>query len=192
MSHDDSSGLVCSYCGTRKQGVRKLGGISLCEVCAACAFCGKPHRQVWKLVAGPKVLICNECVALCNDIFDEEAASAGRALAGTPSSTVSVLDWKATRLAGQARRLAEACDRAVELPRPAAERARALAEELERFASPGDGSRAVFTQYANVVAATARSFATTCDTLELPGPLLQRARALADEIEALVRAKDDR
>jgi len=37
-----------------------------------CSFCGKPQTQVAKVVAGPGVLICNECVALCNDIMIEE------------------------------------------------------------------------------------------------------------------------
>jgi ATP-dependent Clp protease ATP-binding subunit ClpX len=37
-----------------------------------CSFCGKPQRQVRKLIAGPGVYICDECVELCNDIVDEE------------------------------------------------------------------------------------------------------------------------
>ncbi len=38
-----------------------------------CSFCGKPPDRVAKLVAGPGVYICNECVDLCNDIMDIEA-----------------------------------------------------------------------------------------------------------------------
>ena len=38
-----------------------------------CSFCGKAQEQVAKLVAGPGVYICNECVGLCNDIMDIEA-----------------------------------------------------------------------------------------------------------------------
>jgi ATP-dependent Clp protease ATP-binding subunit ClpX len=38
-----------------------------------CSFCGKPQRQVRKLIAGPGVYICDECVELCNEIVDEEA-----------------------------------------------------------------------------------------------------------------------
>ncbi len=40
----------------------------------ACSFCAKPHTQVAKLVAGPGVFICNECVALCKLYMDEEDA----------------------------------------------------------------------------------------------------------------------
>jgi ATP-dependent Clp protease ATP-binding subunit ClpX len=37
-----------------------------------CSFCAKPQRQVRKLIAGPGVYICDECVELCNEIVDEE------------------------------------------------------------------------------------------------------------------------
>jgi ATP-dependent Clp protease ATP-binding subunit ClpX len=37
-----------------------------------CSFCGKSQRQVRKLIAGPNVYICDECIDLCNDIVDEE------------------------------------------------------------------------------------------------------------------------
>lgn len=37
-----------------------------------CSFCGKGQREVKKLIAGPVVYICNECVKLCQDILDEE------------------------------------------------------------------------------------------------------------------------
>ena len=36
-----------------------------------CTFCGKSQREVGRLVAGPDVYICNECVDLCNEIIDE-------------------------------------------------------------------------------------------------------------------------
>ncbi len=39
-----------------------------------CSFCGKSQRQVRKLIAGPGVYICDECVDLCTDIVDEDAA----------------------------------------------------------------------------------------------------------------------
>lgn len=38
-----------------------------------CSFCGKSQREVKKLIAGPTVHICDECIALCNDIIAEEA-----------------------------------------------------------------------------------------------------------------------
>ena len=37
-----------------------------------CSFCGKTQDQVKKLIAGPDVFICDECVELCNEILDEE------------------------------------------------------------------------------------------------------------------------
>lgn len=37
-----------------------------------CSFCGKPQDQVRRLIAGPNVYICNECVELCQDIVEEE------------------------------------------------------------------------------------------------------------------------
>ena len=37
-----------------------------------CSFCGKEQSQVKKLIAGPNVYICNECIDLCNDILHEE------------------------------------------------------------------------------------------------------------------------
>ncbi len=40
----------------------------------ACSFCGKSQKEVKKLVAGPTVYICDECIGLCNDIIAEEIA----------------------------------------------------------------------------------------------------------------------
>ena len=37
-----------------------------------CSFCGKTQEQVRKLVAGPGVYICDECIELCNEIIEEE------------------------------------------------------------------------------------------------------------------------
>jgi len=39
-----------------------------------CSFCGKSQREVKKLIAGPTVYICDECIHLCNDIIAEDAA----------------------------------------------------------------------------------------------------------------------
>jgi ATP-dependent Clp protease ATP-binding subunit ClpX len=41
-----------------------------------CSFCGKSQRQVKKLIAGPGVYICDECIDLCNEIIDEELQTA--------------------------------------------------------------------------------------------------------------------
>ena len=39
-----------------------------------CSFCGKSQKQVRKLIAGPGVYICDECIDLCNEIIEEELA----------------------------------------------------------------------------------------------------------------------
>ncbi len=42
-----------------------------------CSFCGKSQKQVKKLIAGPGVYICDECIDLCNEIIEEELSEAG-------------------------------------------------------------------------------------------------------------------
>jgi ATP-dependent Clp protease ATP-binding subunit ClpX len=51
----------------------------------ACSFCGKSQREVKKLIAGPTVYICDECIELCNDIIAEEY---GNEDATSPTSRV--------------------------------------------------------------------------------------------------------
>jgi len=41
-----------------------------------CSFCGNPQRKVDKLIAGPGVYICNECVDLCVEIIAQERPKA--------------------------------------------------------------------------------------------------------------------
>ncbi|AHM04628.1 ATP-dependent Clp protease ATP-binding protein subunit ClpX [Roseibacterium elongatum DSM 19469] len=51
-----------------------------------CSFCGKSQHEVRKLIAGPTVFICDECVELCMDIIREETKSSGlKATDGVPS-----------------------------------------------------------------------------------------------------------
>jgi ATP-dependent Clp protease ATP-binding subunit ClpX len=63
-----------------------------------CSFCGKSQREVKKLIAGPSVYICDECIALCNDIIAEEvqqgttAAGTARMQVPKPSEIKAVLD----------------------------------------------------------------------------------------------------
>ncbi|MBW2364544.1 MAG: ATP-dependent Clp protease ATP-binding subunit ClpX, partial [Deltaproteobacteria bacterium] len=38
-----------------------------------CSFCGKNQKEVMKLIAGPAVYICNECIQLCSEIIEEES-----------------------------------------------------------------------------------------------------------------------
>lgn len=44
-----------------------------------CSFCGKSQKQVRKLIAGPGVYICDECIELCNEIIEEELGEAAEA-----------------------------------------------------------------------------------------------------------------
>ena len=63
-----------------------------------CSFCGKSQHEVRKLIAGPSVFICDECIELCNDIIRDEAqaeAGPGASQKGglpTPSEICSILD----------------------------------------------------------------------------------------------------
>ena len=55
-----------------------------------CSFCGKSQHEIVRLVAGPGVYICNECVGLCNEIIAEEMAKKERAMpshGGRPVAT---------------------------------------------------------------------------------------------------------
>jgi len=61
-----------------------------------CSFCGKSQKEVKKLIAGPTVYICDECIALCNDIIAEEVEkdepSGGSDPMPKPSEIKSILD----------------------------------------------------------------------------------------------------
>jgi ATP-dependent Clp protease ATP-binding subunit ClpX len=60
-----------------------------------CSFCGKSQHEVRKLIAGPSVFICDECVELCNDIIREELeekAQSARSHLPKPKEILEVLD----------------------------------------------------------------------------------------------------
>ena len=60
-----------------------------------CSFCGKSQHEVRKLIAGPSVFICDECVELCNDIIREELeekAASARSDLPKPAEILEVLD----------------------------------------------------------------------------------------------------
>src|ERR1043166_1686290 len=56
-----------------------------------CSFCGKSQDQVKKLIAGPGVYICDECVDLCNEILDEELFEGGPAASPSEGSVLPQL-----------------------------------------------------------------------------------------------------
>ena len=45
---------------------------SIKEALLRCSFCGKTQEEVKKIIAGPTVYICDECIDLCNEIMEEE------------------------------------------------------------------------------------------------------------------------
>ncbi len=55
----------------------KRGGDDSSTKLLYCSFCGKNQQEVRKLIAGPSVFICNECVELCNDIIREQMTETG-------------------------------------------------------------------------------------------------------------------
>ncbi len=62
-----------------------------------CSFCGKSQHEVKKLIAGPSVFICDECIDLCNDIIRDElpdtpSIEAARDGLPTPSDLKGNLD----------------------------------------------------------------------------------------------------
>ena len=62
-----------------------------------CSFCGKSQHEVRKLIAGPSVFVCDECVELCNDIIREEVqeeqnASAAKGKFPVPQEICKILD----------------------------------------------------------------------------------------------------
>ena len=73
---------------TEKSGVEKL---------LYCSFCGKSQHEVRKLIAGPSVFICDECIELCNDIIREESSTdkgskGAKADLPTPREICAILD----------------------------------------------------------------------------------------------------
>src|SRR6188508_2971666 len=61
-----------------------------------CSFCGKSQKEVKKLIAGPTVYICDECIGLCNDIIAEEIEKEEQTYGGDnipkPAAIKKILD----------------------------------------------------------------------------------------------------
>ena len=62
-----------------------------------CSFCGKSQHEVKKLIAGPSVFVCDECIELCNEIIRDELPATTEARGGgnelpTPAEIKSNLD----------------------------------------------------------------------------------------------------
>jgi ATP-dependent Clp protease ATP-binding subunit ClpX len=76
-----------------------------------CSFCGKSQEQVRKLIAGPGVYICDECIDLCNEILDEELVEAPGGGAGRGVAEPS-------RSKAPAKKPARSAPTLAEIPRP--------------------------------------------------------------------------
>ena len=61
-----------------------------------CSFCGKSQHEVKKLIAGPSVFICDECIELCNDIIRDEAPADAGAAKSAKSDLPAPLEIKTT------------------------------------------------------------------------------------------------
>ncbi len=61
-----------------------------------CSFCGKSQHEVKKLIAGPSVFICDECIELCNDIIRDEAPAEGPGAKVAKSDLPAPLEIKTT------------------------------------------------------------------------------------------------
>src|SRR5262249_20380892 len=80
--------------GRRRSGMSKVGSGDSKNT-LYCSFCGKSQHEVRKLIAGPTVFICDECVELCMDIIREENKSSlmkSRDGIPTPKEIRKVLD----------------------------------------------------------------------------------------------------
>ena len=68
-----------------------------------CSFCGKSQKQVKKLIAGPGVYICDECVDLCNEIIDEELTETEEISFSELPKPYEIFDFLAQYVVGQNR-----------------------------------------------------------------------------------------
>ena len=66
-----------------------------------CSFCGKSQKQVKKLIAGPGVYICDECIDLCNEIIEEELAESVDVDFGDLPTPVEIHEFLNTYIIGQ-------------------------------------------------------------------------------------------
>ncbi len=89
----------------------------------SCSFCGKGQQDVRKLIAGPNVCICDECIGLCGDIVAGDAPP-------DPPRAEDVLTAAA--------RLITACESDPRVPRIALELVIALETSLRRHLEPRD------------------------------------------------------
>jgi rhamnose utilization protein RhaD (predicted bifunctional aldolase and dehydrogenase) len=69
----DEAGVALSTAPHEESDARNPARSSSSTGLVSCSFCAKSQREVKKIIAGPEVYICDECIGLCNDIIAEEA-----------------------------------------------------------------------------------------------------------------------
>ena len=76
-----------------KQSLESAAHSGASEQILYCSFCGKSNKEVYKLIAGPTVFICDECIELCMDIIKEYPPKEVRLVMNAPQSVLAAA-WK--------------------------------------------------------------------------------------------------
>lgn len=121
-----------------------------------CSFCGKSQEYVRKLIAGPGVYICDECVELCNEILEEEFFDSGKTAVSTGPSEVREAYGSTIRRERKPGKLKSAV---AQIPKPTE-----IKEHLDHHVIGQDGAKkvlsvAVYNHYKRL----------SCDTLKAGG-----------------------
>ncbi|GAA3689352.1 ATP-dependent Clp protease ATP-binding subunit ClpX [Gordonia hankookensis] len=86
---------------SNKEGTAQMARIGDGGDLLKCSFCGKSQKQVKKLIAGPGVYICDECIDLCNEIIEEELAENGDVKLDELPKPVEIRDFLENYVIGQ-------------------------------------------------------------------------------------------
>src|SRR5262245_62900761 len=86
---------------SRKTGVDDVAKFGDGGELLKCSFCGKSQKQVKKLIAGPGVYICDECIDLCNEIIEEEMAEPSELRFDELPKPVEIYDFLNDYIIGQ-------------------------------------------------------------------------------------------
>src|SRR3954449_260432 len=85
----------------RKTGVHDVAKFGDGGELLKCSFCGKSQKQVKKLIAGPGVYICDECIDLCNEIIEEELSETSELNFGELPKPTEIFEFLNDYIIGQ-------------------------------------------------------------------------------------------